>query len=173
MDIQHSLIYYIPIVSTIFCVYFSALLFIHWLNRKQKVAYLFVWSFGVFVYGLGTLTEALTTLFGWQIWLFKSWYIFGALLGGAPLAQGTIFLLASRRFAWASAILLSVIVTVLSIFVVLSPIDIPKEVGIHLSADVLTWQWIRNFSPFINIYAAIFLIGELFGLHGNILRVLP
>jgi len=45
------------------------------------------------MYGVGTLTESITTLFGWSEWVFRAWYISGALLGGAPLAQGTVYLL--------------------------------------------------------------------------------
>jgi hypothetical protein len=35
---------------------------------------------------VGTLTESLTTLLGWQEPIFRAWYVSGALLGAAPLA---------------------------------------------------------------------------------------
>jgi len=38
--------------------------------------------------GVGTITESLTTVFGWNEWVFRAWYITGALCGGAPLAPG-------------------------------------------------------------------------------------
>ena len=162
---QYNIIYYIPIVTTLFALYFAIILFkhfqIHKKNKKNNMHLLF-WCFGIIAYGLGTLTEALTTLFGWQVWIFKSWYILGALLGGAPLAQGTIFLLTRKTFAYSSAIILGLSILILSVCVVLSPVNIPDNPGIHLSASVLSWQWIRNFSPFINLYAAFFLIGGAF-----------
>ena len=43
--------------------------------------------------------------------------------------------------------------------VILSPIN-PDLVEVHrLSGQVMEWQWARLFSPFINLYAATFLIG--------------
>ena len=57
------------------------------------------WAIGIATYGVGTFTEASTTLVGWNEPTFRAWYISGALLGGAPLAQGTVYLLLSRRTA--------------------------------------------------------------------------
>jgi len=41
---------------------------------------------------VGTFMEGWTAIFGWNETIFRSWYISGALLGGAPLAQGTVYL---------------------------------------------------------------------------------
>ena len=49
-------------------------------------------------FSLGTLTESINAIFGWSEWNTKVWYIVGALLGGYPLAQGTIYLLMNKRF---------------------------------------------------------------------------
>ena len=69
-------------------------------------------------------TEAWTTLFGWSPFIFKSWYISGALLGGAPLAQGTVYLLLKRRTAHLLTAALVLYVGVASIAVVVAPIDL-------------------------------------------------
>ena len=124
--------------------------------------YLLWWFIGVTTYGVGTLTESLTTLIGWQPWLFKSWYISGALLGGAPLAQGSIYLLMKRSRAHVLTGAVASLIVVASIFVILSPINTPLVENHRLSGSVFEWQWVRAFSPFINIYAFIFLVGGAF-----------
>ena len=57
------------------------------------------WAVGIYIYGLGTLTESLVTLFGWNPFVFRAWYISGALLGGVPLAQGSVYFHFTRRTA--------------------------------------------------------------------------
>jgi hypothetical protein len=75
-----TFVHYIPIITTFLSVAFGTVLFKHW-RRKPDANYLFWWFLGVAMYGLGTFTESMTTLFGWQEVIFKSWYISGALLG--------------------------------------------------------------------------------------------
>ncbi len=80
-----NLIHYLPIITTVVAAAFFRVLWLHW-RRKPSARYVMWWMIGVGLYGLGTLTEALTTVFGWQEPIFRAWYISGALLGGAPLA---------------------------------------------------------------------------------------
>src|SRR5262245_45211332 len=93
-----SFVHYIPIVTTVLSALFAPVVFRRWLG-KRPAPHLWWWSLGIAVYGLGTLTEAATTLFGWNEWVFRAWYISGALLGGVPLAQGTVYLMYSRSTA--------------------------------------------------------------------------
>ena len=111
------------------------------------------------VYGVGTFTEAWTTLFGWNPFIFQSWYISGALLGGAPLAQGTVYLLLKRRTAHLLTAALILYVLVASVAVVLAPIDLAAVEPHRLTGRVFGWQWVRLFSPAVNLYAVVFLIG--------------
>ena len=92
------LVHYVPIVTTVLTVPFALEIFARYRRHPERL-HLLWWTLGVFTYGIGTLTESLTTLIGWREPLFRSWYISGALLGGAPLAQGTVYLLLSRRVA--------------------------------------------------------------------------
>ncbi|HLF34721.1 MAG TPA: hypothetical protein VI583_10800, partial [Cyclobacteriaceae bacterium] len=87
------------------------------------------------------------------------WYVVGALLGGAPLAQGTVYLLFSKKTANILTALLVIVVITASVFVFLSPVDPSLAADGRLSGKVLEWQWVRLFSPFINTYALIFLFG--------------
>ena len=98
-------------------------------------------------------------MLGWHEPLFRAWYITGALLGGAPLAQGSVYLHVPRKAAnWLTAIVATVIV-VASLCVIAAPIDYALVEPFRLSGRVLVWRWVRLFSPFINLYAVIFLVG--------------
>ena len=110
-------------------------------------------------FGLGTLTESINAIFGWSEWNTKIWYIVGALLGGYPLAQGTIYLLMKKRFADISAVVCSAVILVAAVCVLLSPIEIPEGFDQRLTGRVFAWQWVRGFSPLLNLYAFVFLFG--------------
>jgi hypothetical protein len=154
---MRSVVHFIPIITSIFATWFGFVLLRRY--RKRGGLHHLWWSIGAFAYAAGTITESLTTLLGWHEPLFRSWYISGALFGGFPLAQGTVYLLFSRATAdRLTAIVLSV-AAVASVCVLLTPIDMSLVEPYRLSGKVMEWQWVRAFSPFINLYAVTFLIG--------------
>ena len=61
--------------------------------------------------------------------------------------------------AHALTALLVAYVLVASVAVYLSPIDYAAVETHRLSGRVFGWQWVRVFSPFVNLYAVVFLIG--------------
>ncbi len=137
---------------------FSYVLYKHY-QRKKEATYILWWLIGVLTYGAGTFTESFNTLYGWTETNFRWWYITGALLGGAPLAQGSVYLLLNKKVAHLLSALLVLIVVVASVFVLLSPINYADVEPERMSGKVFVWQWVRSFSPFINIYAVVFLVG--------------
>jgi hypothetical protein len=149
---------YLPILSTLISAAFAWVILARYRLKRQSY-HLLWWGIGIVTYGVGTLIESLVTLFGWQSALFKAWYIAGALLGGAPLAVGTIYLLFGRRAGRIAVVLLGAAVGVTSIFVILSPVRIDLVDPTMLSGKALAWQSIRRVSPFINSLAALFLVG--------------
>lgn len=153
-----SLVHYVPVVTTILAVPFALEIFRRYRKHPERL-HLLWWAIGIATYGVGTFTEATTTLVGWNEPTFRAWYISGALLGGAPLAQGTVYLMLRRRTAHALTALLIAYVIIASVFVVLSPIDYAQVEAHRLTGRVLQWQWVRAFSPVVNLYAVIFLIG--------------
>lgn len=155
---QPTLVHYIPVVTTILAVPFSLEIFRRWRRHPERL-HLLWWAIGVAVYGVGTFTEAWTTLFGWSPAIFRAWYISGALLGGAPLAQGTVYLMLGRKTAHGLTALLLGYVAVASVAVLLSPIDFAAVEPHRLTGRVFGWPWVRLFSPVVNLYAVIFLIG--------------
>ncbi len=157
MPSEITFVHYLPLVTTALALLFGTVLFRHW--RRTRTPYVLWWFLGVVAYGIGTFAEGYTTLFGWQAPIFRTWYIAGALLGGAPLAQGTVYLLLKRRTAHILAALLVAYVAVAATFVLLSPIDPTAVEAYRLSGRVMEWSWVRLFSPFVNLYAVIFLVG--------------
>jgi hypothetical protein len=152
------LVSYLPIITTVFSLVFAGALLRRYRERGRGT-HLLWWAFGILIYGVGTFTESFTSVFGWNEAIFRAWYISGALLGGAPLAQGTVYLLLRRRTAnRLTAVLVSVFL-VAAACVLAAPIN-AELVQVHrLSGKVLAWSWVRLFSPFINTYALIFLVG--------------
>lgn len=112
---------------------------------------------GVLFYGAGTITESLHTLLGYSPLNFKAWYILGAFLGGAPLAQGTVHLLMNKKTANTLSVILVASILISSVFVILSPL----KAGPHpkLDGSILEWTFIRYITPIINLYAFAFLVG--------------
>jgi len=153
-----SAVHFIPILTTLLAIPFSLEIYRRYRRFPERL-HLLWWALGIATYGVGTLTESLTTLLGWQEPIFRAWYVSGALLGAAPLAQGTVYLMLARRTAHVLTALLIAYVVVASIAVYLSPIDYAAVETHRLSGRVFAWQWVRMFSPLVNLYAVVFLIG--------------
>lgn len=150
-------IHYIPIATTVFGIFFLKILYFHWAKNKSSL-HVFWWMLGVFCYISGTISESVNTLAGFSITNFKVWYITGALLGGAPLAQGTVYLLCKRKTAHLLTGILLVVIFSAALLVILSPIN-TELISDKLSGKLLGWTFIRYMTPFINLYAFIFLVG--------------
>ena len=151
-------IHYLPIISTVIAVAFTWTLYKKWrVNRSAR--YLLWWTIGVALYGLGTLAEAVTTLFGWSEPVFRIWYIAGALLGGAPLATGTVYLLLPKKKADRIATVLVSYIAVAAVLVLVTPVLSELADPNALSGEVIGWRFVRLLSPLVNLYAVVFLIG--------------
>jgi hypothetical protein len=150
-------VHFIPIITTLVAFTFAGVVLGRWLDRRAP--HLLWWGIGMLAYGAGTLTESATTLLGWRESVFRAWYITGALLGGAPLAQGSVYLHLDRRVANRLTAIVGAVIVVASVCVIASPIDPALVEPYRLSGKVLEWRWVRLFSPFVNLYAVIFLVG--------------
>ena len=154
-------IHKIPILTTILSAIFFVILYRHW-KAKGRPDYLLWWTLGVLCYGLGTLTESWVGLFGWSEVAFKAWYILGALLGGFPLAQGSVFLVFEKKMATRMMTVVIIVILAATILVLLSPIDHSLAEPTRLTGKVLVWKKVRWITPFINVYSFIFLVGGAF-----------
>ena len=140
---QPHVIHYLPILTTCVSVAFFFTL-IQRYRMKKRGAHLLWWAAGVACYGLGTAIESSITLFGNSVFLTKSWFIAGALLGGYPLAQGTVYLLLRRRTANRLTLLTIPIIVIASVCVAMSPVDPDSLQAARPSGSLLQWQWIRS-----------------------------
>lgn len=154
---QPAPVHYIPIATTVLSAIFFAILAKRYCER-WKMQYLW-WGLGVACYGLGTGLEGTITLIGNSPGLNKAWYIAGALFGGYPLAQGTVYLLLRKRTANILTALSLPVILILSVLVILSPTDMQALQSHKPGGAALGWQWIRPWTPIVNGYAALFLIG--------------
>lgn len=151
------IIEFVPIITTIFSAFFVWEIYSHYRIRKTK--YLLWWTIGVLTFGLGTFAESINAVFGWNEINLKYWYIVGALLGGFPLAQGSVYLLMNKKFADITTYIFVSLILFASIFVIMTPVNIPSDFSYKLTGSVFAWKWVRYFSPLINIYSFIFLVG--------------
>lgn len=157
-DAAPTFVHYLPIATTILSAIFLTVL-LRRASTRGFPPHLMWWALGIFAYGLGTALESSVTLFGNTIVLNKAWYIAGALLGGYPLAQGSVYLLTPRKFAHTMSAITVPIIVVLSVAVVLSPVNVEALMPHKPDGGILGWTWIRWCTPIVNGYAAAFLIG--------------
>jgi hypothetical protein len=153
-----DLVHHIPILTTVLSAIFGTLILRRALARPER-PHLAWWAAGVYIYGLGTLAESIVTLYGWNAPVFRLWYITGALLGGMPLAQGSVYFHFARRTANRMTAVVVPYVALAAIAVLLTPIDVSKVEPHRLSGRVMVWHWVRLLSPWINLYAVVFLVG--------------
>jgi hypothetical protein len=150
-------VHYFPVGTTVLAAIFATTLARRYLQRGNPN--LIWWAVGIACYGLGTVFEAWITLFGNRVLLTKAWYVAGAVLGGYPLAQGSVYLLYSRRFANRASALTLPIIIVTSVLVFMSPVHAELLQAHRPSGSILGWRWVRLMTPIVNIYAVVFLIG--------------
>jgi hypothetical protein len=157
----HTWVHYLPIASTTLCLLFLAVLLAR-AARRRWAPHLVWWAVGVFFYGLGTAIESIITLRGNSPLLNTLWFWTGAILGGYPLATGSLYLLAPRRLAHILTVISLAVVVAASACVLMAPVDTAAATAAaRPSGDFIVhnWQWVRLLSIPINLYAAVFLIG--------------
>ena len=115
-------------------------------------------------YGIGGFCEAYFGVFGWSPLIFRMWYLFGAMLVAAWLGQGTVYLLAKRKWANALMIVLSLASLYAAIRVITAQLD-PSlmtesvHTGSELSGHAIVTGGVRGLTPFFNLYGTVTLVG--------------
>ena len=152
----------LPLLSGIISLIFAFFVLKRYMERKG--AYLLVWGIGTIFYGIGGLSEAFYGTFGWNPLVFRLWYLFGAILVAAWLGQGTVYLLAKRK--WAN-ILLGILIlgSLYGAFKVFTAQLDPSlmagatHTGSELSGRAITSSGVRILTPFFNMYGTLTLVG--------------
>lgn len=152
----------VPLLSSIISFIFAAVIFKRYSDRGG--AHLLLWGIGMVFFGIGGFCEAYFGAFGWNETIFRMWYLFGAILVAAWLGQGTVYLLAKRKWAnVAMAILLGLsIFAAFRVFTAeLDPSLLTTSVhtGSELSGHAIITPGIRTLTPIFNLYGTIALVG--------------
>ncbi|GAB4396338.1 MAG: hypothetical protein OHK0052_17500 [Anaerolineales bacterium] len=155
---------YLPILSTLVTFAFATAVF----RRYQAKGgwHLALWAFGLLLYGLGTLSEAILS-FTFSIWVLKLWYLTGAMLTAAWLGQGSVHLLVRRgRIALTLTGILGALSLLALIFVALMGVESTAptyntalEASLQYK-DILVRSGIVIFlTVFLNLYGTLTLVG--------------
>jgi len=152
----------LPFLSTLVTFAFTAAVFIRY--RQRGGVYLLLWAIGLFLYGLGTLSEVMLGL-TYNGFLVKLWYLTGAMLTAAWLGMGTVHLLIRRGRS--AQILTGVLVAVSLLALVLilaAPVsaasyDVTRPVSEQYKEILTRAGSIVLLTILLNIYGTITLVG--------------
>jgi hypothetical protein len=152
----------LPLLASITSFVFAIFVVRRYLARRG--AHLLLWGIGMVFYGIGGFCEAYYGAFGWNPLVFRLWYLFGAILVAAWLGQGTVYLLARRR--WANALMLILglasLYGALRVFTAeLNPglMTSSLHTGSELSGHAIVTPGVRTLTPFFNLYGTLTLVG--------------
>lgn len=153
---------FVPFVSAIISFIFAFFVFNRYL--KKRGPHLLLWGLGMTFYGIGGFCEAYFGAFGWNALVYRLWYLFGAMLVAAWLGQGTVYLLAKRRWANVTMIILGLgsLYAALRIFSAeLDPslLTTSLRTGTELSGHAIVTPGVRTLTPFFNMYGLVTLVG--------------
>lgn len=153
---------WLPFVSCVVSFIFAFFVLRRYFARKG--AHLLLWGIGMVFYGIGGFCEAYHGAFGWNPLIFRMWYLFGAILVAAWLGQGTVYLLASRKWANWTMILLSIgslygLVRVFGAQLDPSLMTNSVHTGSELSGHAIVTPGVRTLTPLFNLYGTVTLVG--------------
>ena len=145
----------IPLISTIVSFVFGVTILDQYFARRQPFQLL--WTIGLFMYGISTLTEFYTETYRLNDVMFRLWYFFGAICVAAYLGQGTVYLLLHRR----TAHILMAILMVLSIYgaVRLFSTNIDLGAAKRLTDKIVVPTDIGVLTGLMNTYGTVTLVG--------------
>ena len=126
--------------------------------------HLLLWGIGMIFFGIGGFCEWYYGFLGWNPLIFRLWYLFGAILVAAWLGQGTVYLLAKKK--WANTLMIVLLLGSLygafKVFTAeLDPSLLTTSVhtGSELSGHAITTGGVRGLTPIFNLYGTLFLVG--------------
>jgi len=153
---------YIPYLSTI--VTFAFVFSVYNRYRQRGGIHLLLWAVGLFIYGLGTLSEVILSL-TFNLFVLRIWYLAGAMLTAAWLGMGSVHLLIRKGNAAQVLTWVLGAVSVLAFFLVLTA---PALNGNYVVAQPVSAQYKDFFARsgliifltiILNIYGTLTLVG--------------
>jgi len=153
---------FLPFVSSVVSFVFAYFVFKRYAVKKG--AHLLLWGIGMVFYGIGGFCEGFYGAFGWNPVIYRLWYLFGAILVAAWLGQGTVYLLAKKR--WANILMVILVIgSLYGAYMVfnaeLDPalLTTSLHTGSELSGHAIITDGVRSLTPIFNLYGTVFLVG--------------
>ena len=152
----------LPFTSAVISFIFAFMLFRRYLARRGP--HLLLWGIGMVFYGIGGFCEGYYGAFGWNSFIFRLWYLVGAILVAAWLGQGTVYLLVKRKWANVLMVLLALgsLYAAFRVFTAtLDPSLMTTSVhtGSELSGHAIVTPGVRALTPIFNLYGTVTLVG--------------
>ncbi len=153
---------FLPFTSSVISFVLAFLLLKRYFVRRGL--HLLLWGVGMIFYGIGGFCEGYYGAFGWNPVIFRLWYLFGAILVAAWLGQGTVYLLAKRKWAHVFMVILA-LSSVYGLFRVfgaeLDPTQMTTSLhtGSEMSGSAIVTDGVRTLTPFFNLYGTVALVG--------------
>jgi hypothetical protein len=115
-------------------------------------------------YGIGGFCEGYFGVFGWNALIFRLWYLCGAILVAAWLGQGTVYLLAKKKWAHGLMILLALgsvygLIRVFGAELDPSLMTTSVHTGSEMSGHAIVTPGVRALTPIFNLYGTVTLVG--------------
>lgn len=153
---------WLPLISSIVSFLFAFFIFRRYLARRGP--HLLLWGIGMVLYGVGGFSEAYYGGIGWDPFIFRLWYLVGAILVAAWLGQGTVYLLVKRK--WANRLMVLLVLgslyALIRVFTAqLDPSLLTTSVhtGSELSGHAIISSGVRTLTPIFNLYGTVTLVG--------------
>lgn len=153
---------FLPFLSSLISFIFAFFVFKRYTTRGG--AHLFLWGVGMIFYGIGGFCEGFYGAFGWNPLVFRLWYLFGAILVAAWLGQGTVYLLAKKKWShvFMALLLIGSLYGAYRVFsATLDPTLMTTSVhtGSELSGHAIVTSGVRSLTPIFNLYGTATLVG--------------
>jgi hypothetical protein len=152
----------LPYLSTVVTFAFTASVFRRY--RQRGGVHLLLWTFGLFLYGLGTLSEVILGL-TFNVYVLKLWYLTGAMLTAAWLGMGTVHLLIRRGNTAQILTGILVAVSILAFILILAapvnnvPYDVTRPISEQYKEILTRSGPVILLTILLNIYGTITLVG--------------
>lgn len=153
---------FLPFAASAISFIFAVNVFRRYFFKRNP--YVLLWGIGLVFYGIGGFCEGYFGAFGWNPLIYRMWYLFGAILVAAWLGQGTVYLLAKRK--WADALMVILLLGSLygayRVFTAeLDPglLTTSVHTGSELSGHAIVTDGVRMLTPIFNLYGTATLVG--------------
>lgn len=144
----------LPLISSVVALVFAVTVLDQFFARRRP--YQLVWSLGIFMYCVSTVTEFWTSTWGLSEIPYRLWYLIGAVFVAAYLGMGTLYLLMSRR----AAHMIMGILAIASLYAAYTVLAAPVDLGAitTLSGKAMPAN-VRVLTPFFNTFGTLALVG--------------